>query len=354
MIELTECYRLHCSDIGQSRCCGIKEVVCRHIIGRQQPLRLEYSPKRFGNIEFGRIRGKIKNVQSSFFPYRSKFIYLFVTVYGRVVEHNKSFLFNAERKVIHKGDELVCIDGFLRRKSMIPVVPADYSEYVEPSSLLGWNINIHPRKFPSVGNISLCAYMAFIAIVEIYQTIDGQLFKFLQLLDFPFIEVRRGFPLGAKSYSPKSCAKTPKKRLNVHSLASLPVAVCHASLAFFTRIISSSIACFTAAVSVSFIIGLRPWPGLVLRPSMPSARYLFTHLLTDCSDISVTSPTSLDIFPWLFNIMTWHRMRKQCVFPLRNPFCNFCSSSSDIFSLVILIVLYYDLNLRKRFNHNYE
>lgn len=162
--------------------------------------------------------------------------------------------------------------------------------------------------------------------------------------------MRRGFPLGPKSYSPKSCAKTPKKRLNVHSLASLPVALCHASLAFFTRIISSSIACFTAAVSVSSIMGLRPWPSLVRNPSKPSARYLFTHLLTDCSDISVTSPTCLDILLWFFNIMTWHRIRKQYVSPLRNPFCSFCSSSSDIFSLVILIVHYYDLNSKQKFN----
>lgn len=174
MVERTESYRFHSADIGQSHSCGIKEVVSRHIVGWQQPLRLKYSPKCFGNVEFGRIRWKEENVKSAFFPDCSKVIYLFITVYGRVVEHNKSLLFNAERKVIHKGYELVCIDGFLCSKSMISVVPANHSEYIEPSSLLGRHMNIDPRKLPSVGNISLCAHMAFITIVEVCQTIDRQ------------------------------------------------------------------------------------------------------------------------------------------------------------------------------------
>ena len=84
-----------------------------------------------------------------------------------------------------------------------------------------------------------------------------------------------------------------KKRLNVRSLASFPVASCQASLALLTLCLSYSMALRTTSSSVQSMIGLRPQPGRVCRPLMPSVWKRFTQKFTDMCNISVCKPMNL-------------------------------------------------------------
>lgn len=104
--------------------------------------------------------------------------------------------------------------------------------------------------------------------------------------------VLRAYPLAFQYASQRLCdVEMRRVRGKVDSLASLPLACCLASRALFTLCLSCSIARRTASSSEQSIIGLRPLPGRVSRPLMPSFLYLLNHLLTVCCSISVLSPT---------------------------------------------------------------
>ena len=104
------------------------------------------------------------------------------------------------------------------------------------------------------------------------------------------------------------------------SLASLPVAFCQASLALPTLCLSCSMALWTTSSSVqSMTAGLRPRPGRVCRPWMPSAKKRFTQELTDTCDISVCKPKALLESPVDLSSTARQRIREQWLEPFRKP-----------------------------------
>ena len=137
-----------------------------------------------------------------------------------------------------------------------------------------------PLQLPTVRDISFSTSVALISIIEPNTSFRRLTFKFLQLLDFVFIELRRGYSPWAFSYSLISCANADKKRLNVESLASLPEACSHAALALLTLCLSCSIARRTASSSEQSMIGFRPLPERVFNPSIPSDLKRFTQAFT--------------------------------------------------------------------------
>ena len=96
-----------------------------------------------------------------------------------------------------------------------------------------------------------------------------------KLLVFVPVQLRRGLSPWAFSYTLISCANADKKRLNVISLACLPVACCHACLALLTLCLSCSIAKRTACSSEQSIIGLRPTAGTCLQAANTFAQKAF-------------------------------------------------------------------------------
>ena len=178
--------------------------------------------------------------------------------------------------------------------------------------------------------------MGFISVEKVNSGVIPQLFKPLQLPKLILVELRREFPLWTFPYTSKSCANALKKHLRVSSHAVLPVAASHCALADKTLERSLSITCRMISSSSVPIIGLRPRPGLVFRPSMPSVWKRFTQLLTDTWCISNCSPIFGELKPCAFRSTALHRIRKACEVPLRYPFSKafYCFDVNSIFLIL--------------------
>ena len=328
------------AESGQSSICRIKQRVCRDIIHGPEPFALEDSPQRLCDVKMRTVWRKKEKEQAALLPYRTKFPHELAPVYACVVKHNKCVLVDAERKPVNKVRNLVGGHILGGRESLIPVIAVYHAENIEPQPSFGGDIYILTAKLPSVWHISLGADVALVSIIKVDETLSLLFYEFVQLLGLIRIELRRGFPLGTFSYTSISRAKADKKALKVLSLASLPEACCHASFAFLMLCLSFSMALRTISSSEQSIMGLRPRPGRVSRPLIPSVSKRFTHELTDMCVISVCSPTFLEVRPLDFNSIARQRIRNAWLLPVRKPSsnCRRCSSVSSI-TLIIAIVV---------------
>ena len=308
------------SDCGQSPVGGVEEGIGGLVVLRTNPFALEYAPQCLGDVEVRRVRREVEEEKPSVLPDRSQLLYEFASVDAGVVKHDDGVPFpRFEGQPVEKVRQLFGGYAAPRGEAFVSVVPCGHSEDVEACYLLGGDVDILSLELPSVGDIALGADMALVGIVEVYPSVISLSFKFLQLLGLVLVELRRGFSPWAFPYTLISCANADKKRLNVDSLASLPLACCHASRALFTLCLSCSIAQRTASSSEQSMIGLRPLPGRVSRPLMPSFSYRFNHFLTVCCSIPVLSPTSEADSPSAFRSKAKHLILKQCLSPMRYP-----------------------------------
>ena len=297
----------------------VEKRVCTHIVHRPDPLFLQYSPECFGNVQMWGIWRQIEQEEPSFLPDRPQLPYFMIAVHRGIVHYDKGVLMYAERECIKKMNNLVCGDTLRSGETFIMVLTINHSEDVEPCDSLRRNVYLLSGQLPAVWNVSTGADVALIGIVEVNMTISSLLFKFLQLPELVFVELRRGDSPWTFSYTLISCANADKKRLNVRSLASFPVACCHAALALLTLCLSCSIAARTASSSEQSMMAFRPRPGRVCRPVTPSDRKRFTHAFTDTILISVCSPAFADERPSALSRTARQRMRKQWLVPLRKP-----------------------------------
>ena len=328
------------SECSQSSICRIKQGVCGDIIHGLEPSALEDSPKCFGYVKMRTVWRKKEKEQAALLPYRTKFPHELAPVYACVVKHNKCVLVDAERKPVNKVRNLVGGHILGGRESLIPVIAVYHAENIDSQASFGRDVDILTAELPSVWYISLGADVALVSIIKVDETLFLLFYEFVQLLALIRIELRRGFPLGTFPYTSISRAKADKKALKVLSLASLPEACCHASFAFLMLCLSFSMALRTISSSEQSMMGLRPRPGRVSRPLIPSVSKRFTHELTDMCVISVCSPTSLEVRPLDFNSIARQRIRNAWLLPLRKPSsnCRRCSSVSSI-TLIIAIVV---------------
>lgn len=261
-------------------------------------------------------------MHSSFLPYRTQCKQLFRPVDRCVVKHDDSLSPDGKGEVVKEGYHPFGVNAFDGSKPMGTATTVHHGEAIEPCATLGRDIDIFFGEFPAVRHIPLLAKMGLVSIIEVYHTLMPQLLKLLQLPQLVLVELRRGFPLWAFSYTSKSCANALKKRLRVSSQAVLPVAASHCALAAKTLERSFSMACRMISSSCVPMMGLRPRPGLVSSPSMPSDSKRLTHLLTDTWCISKCLPTLGELKPCAFRSTALHRIRKECDAPLRYPFSN--------------------------------
>jgi len=329
---------------------GVEKSICTRIVQRSDPFPFQYSPKSFRNVQMRGIRRQIEKEKSSFLPDGAQLPYFMIAVHRGIVKYDKRFLTHTKRECIEKTDYLVCGDTFHRGETLIMVLAVDHSKNIEPCRYLGWDAYLLSGQLPTVGNIPLGTDMALISIVEGNTSLAFLLFKFLQLLVLVIIELRRGDSPWAFPYTLISCANTDKKRLNVRSLASFPVASCQEALALLTLCLSCSMAARTASSSEQSIIGFRPRPGRVCRPEMPSDRKRFTHALTDTKLISVCSPTWTEDRPSDLSRTARQRMRKQWLVPLRKPLSScprWAVGNDSFFIFPIAYPIYYNRTQRK-------
>ena len=286
------------SDGSQSAVGGIEERVGGLVVLRSDPFALEHAPERLRDVELRRVRREIEQEKVPFLPDRPHLPDDFAAVYAGVVEHDDGL----PRPVPHgqpveEVRQLGGVYALPRREAFVAVVPGGHPEYVEAAPFLRRHADVLSGELPSVGDVAFGADVALVGVVEVCLPVISFFFKFLQLPGLVLVELRRGLSPWAFPYTLISCANADKKRLNVDSLASLPLARCHASRALFTLCLSCSIARRTASSSEQSIIGLRPLPGRVSSPLMPSALYLTTQRLTAFRPISVRPPTASKVMP---------------------------------------------------------
>ena len=210
-----EVYTQPLSDIRQSSVGGIEKHVRSYIILWSYPLAFKNTPKCFRNIQLRRIWRQEKEEKSSLLPYWAKFFDLLVSMYGSIVKDNKSVHLQVERKFIKETEDFICRHLFECCESIVTVITVNHSKDIESCHPLGGDINILPLQLPTVRDISFSTSVVLICIIEPNTSFRRFTFKFLQLLDFVFIELRRGYSPWAFSYSLISCANADKKRLNV-------------------------------------------------------------------------------------------------------------------------------------------
>lgn len=321
----------------------IKQGICGAIIRRSEPFALEDSPERLGDVQMRTIGREEKEIQTSLLPYRTKFFDELASVNACIVKDDKRVLAYTERKPVKEVCDFVGGHFLGCRESFISVIAVYHAENIESQTSFGWNINLLTAELPSVWHIFLGADVAFISIIEVYETVSFLLFEFLQLLGLIRIELRRGFPLRTFPYTSISRAKADKKALKVLSEASFPEACCHASFAFFTLCLSFSMALRTASSSEQSMIGFRPRPGRVSRPLIPSDSKRFTQELTDIWVMSVCSPTCSEVIPVDFKSTARQRIRYAWLLPLRKPSssCRRCWSVSCITLIFAIAVCIY-------------
>jgi len=330
------------SNCRQRSVSSIEECVSTSIILWSDPFSFHHPPQGFGNIQMRGIGRQIEKKKSPFFPYWTHFFHLFTSMNSGVIKYNKCLFYESEGKAIEKADNLPAINRLIGRKSFKMIISAGHSEDIKSFGSPGRNIKILPCKLPAIRNISFCADMGFIAIEKANFSLAVKPFKFLQLLCFILIELRRGYSPWTFPYTSISCANVDKKRLNVSSLASFPEAFCHASLAARTLWRSDSMATRTASSSEQSMIGLRPCPGRVYRPFKPSNSNRFTHPFTLWAVISVCSPTCLELRHSDLRRIARQRIRNTWDSPCRKPVasCIRCESVNVKFLIFIFTFLY--------------
>lgn len=333
------------SKSSQSSIGCIKQGICGKIIHWSEPFAFEYSPKRFCDIEVRTIWREKEYEQASLLPNGTKFLHKFASVYACIVKHYKCIFADTHRQSVKEVCYSVSRHVLRCGEPLISVVTVYHTEEIESEASFRRNVYILSTELPAIRHITFCADMTFVSVVEVNETGRCLLFEFLQLLGLILIELRRGFTLGTFSYTSISRANADKKALKVLSLASLPEACCQASLAFITLCRSFSMAMRTDSSSEQSMIGLRPRPGRVSNPLIPSISKRFTHELTDICAISVCIPTSLEVRPLAFSSMARQRIRKAWLLPWRKPFsnCRRClavSCITFIFAIVVSIKVY--------------
>ena len=317
---------------------SIKQGIRGEIVRRPEPFPFKYSPKGFRYIQMWRVWRQEEKEQSTFFPYRPEFFHELISVYPGVVQDDECVFLYPDRKAVKEIRYFRGRNVFCRTESVIAVIPVYHTEYIKPERLLGRYKDILTPELPAIRHIPCRAYMAFVTEVKVYETVVCLSLEFLQLLGLIRIELRRGFPLGTFPYTSISRANADKKALKVLSEASLPVACCQASLAFLTLCLSFPMATRTAASSEQSIMGLRPRPGRVSSPLMPSSLKRFTQVFTDMCVISVCRPIDFEVKPCDFNRTARQRIRKQWLFPFRKPFSN-CRRSASVNDMILIFAI---------------
>lgn len=333
----------------QRSVCGIEKFISGGIILWSEPLPFHYPPESLDNVQMRGVGRNVEDKKPSLFPNRTPLSNLGIPVYTGVVEHNNCLFVDSEGIVFEKVDHLSGINRFTCTEAIEVVVTVNHPKYIQSLGSFRRYKYIFSGKLPSIWNVAFGANMRFITVKEVDFSLCIEPFKFLQLLCFVCVELRRGYTLWTFSYTSISCANADKKRLNVKSLASFPEEFCHASLAERTLCRSDSIALRTASSSEQSMMGFRPCPGRVCKPLIPSVSNRFTQPLTLWAVISVWPPTCAELKPSDLSNTLRQRIRKQWLSPLRKPKVNSQRSDSVNVNILIFIRMYilYMANIRQ-------
>lgn len=313
----------------------IQEFVLFHIILRIEPFFLEFSPYRFRYVQMRGVWGQENNEQASLLPKRHPFPDAAGFMHACIIHYQYGLLFDVEGEGLYVIDYCIGSDVALRDHSHVLALPVDETQYVDFIGLLHRNVDILARKLPAIRNIPLGTNMGFISIIEVDLSRFAQVFKFRDHFHLMAIILSIGFTFGAGPYPLISSANTFKKRRRVLSLMDFPREASHSALAVCMRWRCLLTDSGKLSLSCSSKTGLRPCPGLLYRPDMPSALKRATQWLTLIWLIPVIKPTSFEVRPSAFNRMTWQRLRKQWLSPFFRPCSKIRRSRADSIGVLI-------------------
>lgn len=328
-------------DCRQYSVGGIEERVRTGIILRSEPLPFHYPPKGLDNVQVRGIGRDVEKKKSPLFPYRAHLPNFCIPVHAGIVKNYKGLFVDPEGILFEKINNLLGVDGLTRGETLEAVVPVNHSKDIKPFGPFRWDMHVFSGELPPVWDVALGAYMRFISIEEVDFSPGIKLFKFLQLSGLVLVELRRGYTPWTFPYTSISCANADKKRLKVKSLASLPEDFSQASLAERTLCLSDSMALRTASSSEQSMMGLRPCPGRVCKPLIPSDSNRFTQPLTLWAVIPVCSPTHAELNPSDLSNTARQRIRKQWLAPVRKPSVSSPRSDFVNINILIFICIYY-------------
>lgn len=312
------------SHICQTSVKSIGQIVCTQVVRRIKPFFFEFSPQCLGNVQMRRIGRQKGQIQPPVLPIGYSFFYSLCFVYACIVQHDKCFLLYLKREFFKKLQNKLRINVLFGHFPLAFTLSVYQTKAVEFVRFFRKEAYLFIGKLPAVRHIAFATYMCLVPVIKLYPAFNAQLFKFLQFFHLKSVMLRQGLSFRTASYSLIFSASVFKKALKVVSHTFFPLCASHSALAVRIRCLFALIAVRIAGLSsTSEIIALRPRPGFVCRPEMPSVLYRFTQLFTLTSRIPVIAPTSLELRPSDFNNTLWQRMRKQCLEPCLTP----CSSS---------------------------
>ena len=326
---MREIYFLSFTHISQASVNSVRQHIPIQIIRRVKPFLLEFSPKRLGDIQMRRVWRQEKQIQSSLLPVRNSFPHSLRFVYSGIIQYKKRRLFYFKREFIRKINDKFRVNVFPCNAVPTFTVSVYKAKTIKFVGLFTKKTNIFLRELPAVGDVSLAACVRFISVVKVYFTLATQALKFAELFKLKPVMFRIRFAFGTSSYPFISSAKLFKKALKVFAHTFFPLTASHSALAVRIRCRLALMAVRIASLSsLSLMTGLRPRPGLVCKPQIPSRLYRANQLLTLISHIPVMAETSLEVRPSNLSRMLWQRMRKQWLLPALKPSDNaLCCSS---------------------------
>ena len=176
-----------CADRGQRHLGGIEERVRGGVVLRANPFAFQHTPKCLCDIQMRRVGRQVEEEEPATFPYGSHLLYGAAPVDTCVVKHDDNVpCLLSERHPVKEVSHLVGGYALAQGEAFVPVVPRCHAENVEPCNLLGRDKDVLVPELPPVGHVPFRADVAFIGVVEVYLTVFGLPFKFLQLLDLVF------------------------------------------------------------------------------------------------------------------------------------------------------------------------
>lgn len=340
-------------DSCQYPVCSTEKSICTYIVLWVEPFLFHYSPKCFNYIQVWRIRQNIEQEKLFFFQNGAHQ----PDPCANIIKHNERLFSNQKRITAKETHNILCVNGIGRTKFFKTVFLINHSENVEPLCSFRRYKYLFFRKLPSERYIAFCTDMGFVTIIKVYFPLFIKYFKFLQLFGLVLIEPQPESSLWTFSYTFISCAQMGKKRQNVNSLASLPVAFYQDSLTIFTLCLFFWMILQTASSPEQSIIGFHSYPRRVCNPLVASSSDRLTQLRMLWAVISVCSPIRTELkAPDLSNIAR-QGIQKQWLSPWRKLHRSSFRSDSIIINVLFFKTLESYIEQRQDFLlyvNNYE
>lgn len=156
------------TDTVQNFFGGLKESMCINILGRLDPFGFENSPQCLCNIEIGRIRGKIKNVEPALPPDVNGFFHSASGMDACIVKDNERRTGDCHGEAVDELRHILSLYALTTCNPVIDILTTDHTEYIEPCGFHGRHIDILFGELPAIRHITLCAYMAFVSEEQVY------------------------------------------------------------------------------------------------------------------------------------------------------------------------------------------